>query len=90
MSTPQNIISLKNTSLEFNSSPAGEETICSLDNNPYLTCLSPLAFSNLAEGPHSLVIKFNNPTASNTVLTHSWTVDTTPPLIQIKIHHLIF
>ncbi|NOY71898.1 MAG: S8 family serine peptidase [Gammaproteobacteria bacterium] len=80
-STPS--LSTNSTSATF-SFIATEESAsfeCSLDNDSFADCSSPMRYENLAEGSHSFSVKATD-SAENTDPTaavYSWNIDTTPP-----------
>ncbi|WP_368670353.1 Ig-like domain-containing protein [Myxococcus sp. AM011] len=55
---------------------------CGLDGAAFTDCTSPVAFSNLAEGSHTLSVRAVNGlgTADPTPATYAWTVDTVAPM----------
>ncbi|WIG97757.1 Ig-like domain-containing protein [Myxococcus sp. SDU36] len=54
---------------------------CSLDGAAFASCVSPVVFSGLAEGPHTLAVRAVNAlgTVDPTPASHAWTVDLVPP-----------
>lgn len=63
------------------SSEAGATFTCSLDGAPYEACTSPVAYGDLADGPHQIAVVAID-RAGNldpTVATSSWVIDTTAP-----------
>ena len=57
---------------------------CSVDGAAYSTCTSPQALSSLAAGSHSFGVKATDNSGNiSLAVTHSWTIDLTPPVITI-------
>jgi hypothetical protein len=54
---------------------------CRLDSAGFAPCVSPLALSQLGDGPHTAQVRAVDPSGNrdSTPATASWTVDTTPP-----------
>ena len=54
---------------------------CSFDDGPFTACTSPFARSNLAEGPHTLLVREIDQAGNvdPTPASRTWTVDLTPP-----------
>lgn len=64
------------------SKPASFE--CRLDGGAFAACTSPESYSNLADGSHTFTVKATD-TAGNVgpETTHTWTIDTVPPVVTI-------
>ncbi|OQW49406.1 MAG: hypothetical protein A4S09_12010 [Proteobacteria bacterium SG_bin7] len=70
-------------SVEFNASESsGFE--CSIDNNAYASCSSPLVLNSVAEGNHWFAVRATD-VAGNIGLpaTYSWSTDLTAPVVTI-------
>ncbi|MCX7943382.1 MAG: hypothetical protein N2746_02595 [Deltaproteobacteria bacterium] len=83
-SKPNNLSQFKNATFEFICSEAGTAE-CSLDNTPYSSCTSPKTYTNLPDGNHHFSVRCIDE-ANNidlTPATHSWSIDTTPPITTI-------
>jgi Bacterial TSP3 repeat/Right handed beta helix region len=69
-------------SFAFTSNESGSTFQCSLDSGPWLTCISPKAYSDLAAGSHIFSVKATDAggNADTSPATRRWTVQgTTPP-----------
>ena len=58
---------------------------CRIDAGAWGTCTSPREYTSLAEGDHTFEVKAIDQAGNTdaTPATHSWTVDTTAPAVQI-------
>ena len=58
---------------------------CRLDSGAWGVCTSPREYTSLAEGAHTFEVKAIDQAgnADGSPATYSWTVDTTPPVVQI-------
>lgn len=58
---------------------------CSLDGEPATPCTLPIAYSGLADGPHTVAIAARDAAGNldSTPATRSFTVDTTPPTVSV-------
>lgn len=75
----------KNSSIQihFSSDQPGEFQ-CSLDSNPFVTCLSPFTASGLTDGLHNFSVKAIGTTGlQSEPVNISWTVDTTVPQVSL-------
>jgi Putative metal-binding motif len=70
----------KSGTITFTGSEAATYT-CALDAAPASTCAGSFAYSNLADGPHSLTIQASDTAspANTSTKVIQWTVDTVPP-----------
>ncbi|HAR41887.1 MAG TPA: hypothetical protein DCS07_04535 [Bdellovibrionales bacterium] len=68
----------------FSSNEAGSVFTCSLDGAAFTSCSSPLAFSGLAIGNHSFIVRASDPQGNSDPagVSHAWTVE---PLVTTKI-----
>ncbi len=66
------------------SSEAGATFECKLDGGSYSACTSPKNYSALSDGGHTVSVRASD-NAGNTgsPATHSWTIDTTAPVLTI-------
>lgn len=64
---------------------------CALDNAAFAACTSPLNFTGLAAGAHTVKIKASDSAGnSSQEMTASWTVDTSAPVLMITANPAIF
>ncbi len=54
---------------------------CDLDGAGYTACTSPKDYNDLADGTHTVSVKSTDGSAFGTVVTFTWKVDTTAPVI---------
>lgn len=68
-------------SFTFSADDNGATFECNLDNGGWTTCTSPLSFSSLGEGEHTLQVRGtdSNGNVENPPASYTWTVDLTPP-----------
>jgi dipeptidyl aminopeptidase/acylaminoacyl peptidase len=62
---------------------AGETTTCSLDGAAPVACVSPWTRSGLRSGQHTLVIRSTVAGQQDTLATHTWVADATPPVVTL-------
>ncbi|HWL42815.1 MAG TPA: hypothetical protein VNQ73_07715, partial [Ilumatobacter sp.] len=68
----------------FTSSDTAATFECALDGATASPCASPFGLSGLAEGEHTLAVNAVDPSGnSSTVVTHTWDVDVTGPVVAI-------
>ncbi|MCK6596757.1 MAG: hypothetical protein L6Q37_00210, partial [Bdellovibrionaceae bacterium] len=59
-------------------------SMCSLDGQAFQTCTSPKSYGSLTPGSHQLaVIATDNAGNVSTSLIYSWTIDQTPPTLNV-------
>jgi hypothetical protein len=56
---------------------------CSLDGAAATACTSPVSYSGLADGSHTVTVKAVDAAGNSTTKTATWTVDTTPPVLML-------
>jgi hypothetical protein len=75
------------TSATFTFQESGVSSFdCSLDSNApssFTPCMSPKAFTNLAEGPHTFYVEPALGASQPPPTPYPWTVDLTPPTTQV-------
>lgn len=78
---PASLTNQSSEELSFRANePASFE--CSVDGSAYGTCESPLMLSNLAEATHTVSVIASDLVGNRSLaLTHSWTIDQTPPRV---------
>ena len=62
---------------------ASDPTQCKLDGGAFTACTSPATYTGLADGPHTFTVKSTDPASNTAQASHTWTVDTTPPTVEI-------
>jgi hypothetical protein len=64
---------------------AGATFQCALDGAAFAACMSPRAYTSLAEGPHSFAVRVRTAVGNfdPSPATRSWVVDLTPPTTTI-------
>ncbi len=76
----------KNPSVSFTTAGAPTSTQCELDAGAFVTCTSPFAFSNVADGNHTITVRVTDgATNSSTATTASFTIDTAAPTVTITV-----
>jgi hypothetical protein len=67
-------------SFEFSSTEAGSDFACSLDGGAAQPCVSPQAYTGLADGPHTFSVTATDPhrNADPSPATRSWSVGSSP------------
>lgn len=58
---------------------------CALDGAAAAACVSGVAFADLANGLHSLVIIGHDAVGNTSQVTYTWTVDTIPPTATVQV-----
>jgi hypothetical protein len=86
ISHPNPFVSATTAAFGFSASDvsgiAGYE--CRVDNATYAACTSPNPVSNIAEGSHVFYVRASDKAGNvSDPATYTWTVDLTPPIIQI-------
>jgi hypothetical protein len=79
---PAPVTSAPNATFTFASSAQSASYVCGLDGAVAAACSSPLSYTGLAEGTHTLSIGSTETVTGEddpTPATATWTVDTTPP-----------
>lgn len=83
---PPAILAARNFSAEFTGTDAGSGIAsfeCAYDTTTFTACTSPLQLSNMADGPHRLMLKaFDRAGNMSLVRDVQWTVDATAPVIM--------
>lgn len=65
------------------SSEAGASFFCTLDGGAEAPCASPYSAADLGQGSHSFSVVAQDSLGNRgTAVTHSWTVDVPPPVVQ--------
>jgi hypothetical protein len=73
--TPPALTNSTTAAISFHSTGGGSAFSCSLDSGGAAPCTSPVNYSGLSAGPHSLTVTGTGATPA----TANWTIDTSPP-----------
>ncbi|MBI2889156.1 MAG: fibronectin type III domain-containing protein [Nitrospirae bacterium] len=87
VSSEQSTVSSQtNRTLSFSSPDASSVFQCSLDASDFSSCSSPFTVSLLTDGSHTFSVRAVDPSGNvdPSPATHSWTLDTTPPVIAFQ------
>jgi hypothetical protein len=77
---PASITSRTAATFSFSETKPGVSFQCSLDGATWTTCTSPVTFSGLAGGPHTLLLRAVDDAGNISAGTqYAWTVQSTPP-----------
>jgi large repetitive protein len=82
---PPNPTNSRNATISIGSNEPGSTFECKLDSPTFTACTSPVAYSSLSEGPHSVQARATD-AAGNvdpSPVAYSWTVDVTAPTTTI-------
>jgi hypothetical protein len=87
-SSPANPTSSTSAAFTYHSTPAGASFECKLDAKAFATCEpSGKAYPGpLGEGSHTFQVRAHNANGTGTPASYIWTIDTTPPIVEIKTH----
>lgn len=83
---PEAFAAVKTAEFSFVGAPASDVAFfeCRVDSGVYQRCTSPLALTNVDEGGHSFFVRATDAAGNvSGVASRSWTVDLTPPVIQV-------
>lgn len=64
--------------------PTGTSFTCSLDGAKAQACTTPWKGTGLTAGRHRLTVEAREPGGLRTVTSHSWSGDTTPPVVSLS------
>jgi hypothetical protein len=74
------------TSPSFSFTTGDATTIeCRLDAKPVELCTPPKGYTGLAAGSHTFSVKANDAVGNEDEEKYTWTIDTTPPTVQITV-----
>jgi uncharacterized repeat protein (TIGR01451 family) len=78
---PTGTVSSTSATFEFTSTKASSTFQCSLDGAAFTSCPSPVTFSGLAEGSHTLEVRAVDPATNvdSSPASRTWVVDTVAP-----------
>ncbi|HXV05939.1 MAG TPA: hypothetical protein VFP23_08580 [Solirubrobacterales bacterium] len=87
-SKPFNPTSSSSASFTYHSTTAGASFECKLDLAAFAGCeAGGIEYPGpLAEGNHTFQVRAHNANGTGTPASYTWTVDTTPPVVEIKSH----
>lgn len=85
-SGPASFTQVTNAAFTFHSTPVGASFECRLDAGTYADCnAGGITYPGpLGEGSHSFRVRAENVNGIGSPDIHAWTVDTTPPVAEIK------
>ncbi len=79
---PPSPVTSARATFSFQSIPTGATFRCTLDGGAAAPCVSPVTYTGLTAGAHTLAVAASNGQGTDpTPATAHWTVDTTPPSI---------
>jgi hypothetical protein len=58
--------------------------LCKLDNAPFAPCGSPVAYDNLADGPHTFAVAATDAAGNTGQDSYNWTVETKAPAAAVS------
>jgi hypothetical protein len=87
-SKPGNPTNATNASFTYHSTPAGATFECKLDLAAFASCeASGIAYAGpLGEASHTFQVRAHNAIGSGAPASYAWTVDTTPPVVEVNAH----
>ncbi len=83
--TPATLTNAPNATFTFVSNEAGASFECDLDSGGFAACTSPVAYTGLADGGHTFLVRATD-AAGNidpTPASHAWQIDRTAPDITV-------
>jgi hypothetical protein len=80
-SAPPDPSTSASASFTFTSTAAGSTFECRLDDGAFGPCSSPQTYTGLADGSHAFQVRATDPSgnADPTPVSHTWSIDATPP-----------
>ena len=80
---PSNPTNTSSASFGFSASETSSFS-CNLDGGAFAACTSPKSYSGLVDGSHTFAVRATDQAANlGPTVTHTWTIDTTPPTATI-------
>jgi hypothetical protein len=71
--------------------PAGVATTeCKLDGAAFVACSSPMSYSSLGEGPHTVKVRATDTVGNATTVSYTWSIDATAPVVAITTKPPLF
>lgn len=84
--TPPANIGTNEVEISFSATDGGSgigEYSCLFDDQEWKTCTSPVSYSGLANGPHSLKVRVADKAGNMNEVANSWNIDPTYPYISL-------
>jgi len=83
-SGPANPTNVSTASFTFSDTEAGVAFQCDLDGGGFATCVSPKAYTGLAQGSHTFQVRALDAAPNvSTAASSTWTIDTTAPTVAV-------
>ena len=80
---PTGLVTTRTAAFTFTATMAGSTFQCSLNGAAFTSCVSPVAYANLADAAHSFSVRaVSSAGADPTPAVRTWTVDATAPVIS--------
>jgi hypothetical protein len=80
---PPSVTNSQAAHFEFSSTDVGVTFSCSLDGEPFLTCVSPQDYESLLEGGHTFAVMTSLALEESSAATHNWLIDLTSPAVTL-------
>jgi hypothetical protein len=88
-SGPNNLSNSRTANFTFSGTDNGAAITnftCGVDGGAFDPCTSPMGYTNFADGNHTFSIKATDAVGNvSMVATRAWTVDATPPVVQMLV-----
>jgi hypothetical protein len=78
--TPGTLTNSRSASFTFSATDPAQ---CKLDDATFAPCTSPQSYAELADGSHTFTVKATDAAGNTGQASHAWTVDATPPTVEI-------
>lgn len=80
---PPPVTNSQTAQFEFSSMDLGVTFSCSLDGEPFSTCVSPQDYESLLEGAHTFAVMTSRAFEESGAATHNWLIDLAPPAVSL-------
>lgn len=80
---PTGTVTTRSGSVSFTVDGTATSVTCQLDSGTPTACTSPVSYSGLADGPHTVTARASDDVGNVSTATRTWTVDATPPAVAI-------